>query len=110
MNSLPVVDQLAQRLGVSTRVAVVIVALIATQIALLVYAAVDLARRDTVRGGRKWPWALVIVFGNLIGPIVYLAVGRRTPSPVNLPSGAGAAGGEAARRAVDSLYGPHEGT
>ncbi len=104
------IDQLAQRLGVSTSVAVVLVALIATQIALLVYAFVDLARRDAVRGDRKWVWALVIAFGNLLGPIVYLVVGRRTAPAVDLPGGASTAGGDAARRAVDSLYGPHEDT
>jgi hypothetical protein len=104
------IAQLAQRLGVSTTVAAVILALIATQIALLVYALIDLARRDAVLGDRKWVWALVIAFGNLLGPIVYLLVGRRTPPPVNAPGGASTAGGDAARRAVDSLYGPHEGT
>jgi hypothetical protein len=98
-------DQLAQRLGVSTSVAVVILALIVTQIALQIYALVDLARRNAVRGGKKWVWAIVIAFGNFVGAIVYLIVGR-TPPQVDIPGGAATAGGDAARRAVDSLYGP----
>ena len=72
-------DQLAQRLGVSTTVAVLILALIVTQLALQIYALVDLARRDAVRGDKKRVWVLVIAFGNLIGAIAYLVVGRTPP-------------------------------
>jgi hypothetical protein len=36
---------------------------------------VDLIRREVTRGP-KWVWALVIVFINIIGPVVYLAAGR----------------------------------
>ena len=41
----------------------------------MVVALVDLVRRERVRGP-KWAWALVIVFFNLIGPVVYLLFGR----------------------------------
>ena len=98
-------DQLAQRLGDSTTVAVLILALIVTQLALQIYALVDLARRDAVRGDKKRVWVLVIAFGNLIGAIAYLVVGR-TPPPADVPGGASTARDDAARRAVDSLYGP----
>jgi hypothetical protein len=63
-----------------------------------------------VRGDRKWAWALVIVFGTVVGAIVYLAVGR-APAEVDITtgaSGATTAGGESARRAVDALYGPRD--
>jgi len=99
-------DQLAQRLGVSTTVAVVLVVLVVTQLALQVYALVDLARRDAVRGGKKRVWAIVIVFGNLVGALVYLVAGRRPEREI--PGGASAASGDAARRAVDALYGPRK--
>ena len=46
------------------------------QMALLVYALVDLARRAEVRTGNKLLWAVVILLVNFIGPIVYLAWGR----------------------------------
>lgn len=49
---------------------------IAIQLALMVYALVDLARRGEVRGGSKALWAAAILLINFIGPIVYLAWGR----------------------------------
>ena len=45
------------------------------QIALIVIALVDLVRREQTRGP-KWVWVLVILFFNIIGPIVYLLFGR----------------------------------
>jgi hypothetical protein len=45
------------------------------QLALIVVALIDLARRERTRGP-KWLWALIIVFINLIGPIIYFVVGR----------------------------------
>jgi len=101
-------DQVAQAMGVSTTLAAVLIVLIVVQVALQVFALVDLARRDVVQGGRKWVWALVIVFGNLLGAIVYLAVGRKSESDMLRGSGASTAGGDAARRAVDELYGPRD--
>lgn len=104
-------DRFARLLDVSTTVAAIVLALIAVQLATQVYALVDLARRDVVRGGRKWVWALVITFGNLVGAIGYLVAGR-TPPQVDasgIGTGATTAGGDAARRrAVDELYGPRE--
>ena len=97
-------DQLAQRLGVSTAVAVAILALLIVQLSLQIYSLVDLARRDAVRGDKKWVWLLVIVFGNLVGALVYLVAGRRPEREI--PGGASTAGSDAARRAVDALYGP----
>jgi len=99
---------LARRLDISPTVAGILLGLIVVQLALQLYALADLARRDRVRGERKWLWVLVIAFGNLLGAIVYLAVGR-PPAEADLAAGGSAAstaGGEAARRAVDALYGP----
>lgn len=45
------------------------------QLALIVFALFDLARRPKTRGP-KWMWVLIILFINLIGPIVYFIVGR----------------------------------
>ena len=100
-------DRFAQLLGVSTTVAAILLTVIVVQIATQVFALVDLARRDAVRGGRKWVWAVAIAFGNLPGAIAYLAAGRVAPDDLSDGrSGASAAGGDAAHRAVDALYGP----
>jgi hypothetical protein len=99
-------DRFARLLEVSTTVAALTLVLIVIQVATQVYALVDLARRDAVRGGRKWVWALVIALGNLPGAMIYLVAGRPEPdvSVASVGSGASAAGVDAARRAVDVLY------
>lgn len=45
------------------------------QFILIVVALIDLVRIEATNGP-KWVWAIVIVLGNLIGPIIYFAVGR----------------------------------
>ncbi|OZS76827.1 transcriptional regulator [Tetzosporium hominis] len=47
------------------------------QFVLIVVALIDLVRIPATNGP-KWLWALIIVFGNIIGPIVYFLVGRKT--------------------------------
>ncbi len=58
------------------------------QLALMVYALVDLLRREKVRTGSKALWAAVILLFNLVGPIVYLAWGRH-PSAEESDAGPG---------------------
>lgn len=54
-----------------------LIPLILVQLALMALALRDLLREDRrVRGGNKGLWAVVIVFGELLGPLVYLALGR----------------------------------
>jgi phospholipase D-like protein len=100
-------DWFARRLEVSTTVAAILLALLAVQLATQIIALVDLARRQAVRGGKKWPWALAIALGNLPGAVAYLAVGR-TPSAAEMTGQRSGASGEAARRALDTLYGPRD--
>ncbi len=45
------------------------------QLGLMAVALLDLIRRERTKGP-KWVWALVIVFVNFIGPILYLVLGR----------------------------------
>jgi len=52
-----------------------LIPVILLQIGLMVVALVDLIRRERTRGP-KWAWALVVVFINIIGPVVYLLFGR----------------------------------
>jgi hypothetical protein len=47
------------------------------QVGLLIAGLIDLGREERhVRGGNKIVWALIIVFVNLLGPIIYFVAGR----------------------------------
>ena len=46
------------------------------QLILMVTALVYLYRANSVRGN-KWIWVLVIVFANIVGPILFFAFGRK---------------------------------
>ena len=51
--------------------------IVVIQLGLMIVALHDLEQEDRhVRGGSKLIWALVIVFVNVVGPIVYLVAGR----------------------------------
>lgn len=51
--------------------------IIAIQLALMIAALHDLEKADRrVRGGSKLVWVLVIVFLNILGPILYFLAGR----------------------------------
>ncbi len=52
-----------------------LIPIVLLQLGLMVFALVDLTRRERTKDP-KWVWALVIIFVNLIGPIVYLVAGR----------------------------------
>jgi hypothetical protein len=55
-----------------------IVPLVVIQLILLIWGLYDLTRPGRqVRGDNKIIWALVIIFINIIGPILYFLVGRR---------------------------------
>jgi ABC-2 type transport system ATP-binding protein len=74
--------------GFDPSILLLIVPLAIAQITLLILAAVDLLREDRrVRGGNKGVWAVIIVFANLIGPILYFLVGRQEGPPPEPESG-----------------------
>jgi len=52
-----------------------LIPLILLQLALMAFALVDLVRRQRTRGP-KWLWAIIIVLGEILGPVIYLLVGR----------------------------------
>ncbi|HET6498871.1 MAG TPA: PLD nuclease N-terminal domain-containing protein [Coriobacteriia bacterium] len=98
----------ARELGVSTGVVAGGIVLLAVQIAVQVWALVDLVRRQRVRFDRKWIWAVVIVvFGNsFVGPIVYAVAGRRVPQEFDdHPEEPVSDADERVRRAIDAVYG-----
>jgi len=49
--------------------------LLVIQLALMIAALVDWARRERTRGP-KWIWLPVIVLGSMIGPLIYFFIGR----------------------------------
>ena len=53
-----------------------LIPVIVIQLVLMIRARVDLIRRPSVKGP-KWVWALVIIFINVIGPIIYFVAGRQ---------------------------------
>jgi Phospholipase_D-nuclease N-terminal len=46
------------------------------QFILMIAGIIDLVRREKTRGP-KWVWVIVIVFVNMIGPIIYFIFGRK---------------------------------
>lgn len=52
-----------------------LIPLIILQLGLAIYCLIDLKKRAATRGP-KWMWVIIIVLGELLGPIVYLVYGR----------------------------------
>lgn len=53
-----------------------LIPLILLQLILMIVALVDLIRREKTRWLPKWGWALIVILGELLGPIVYFIFGR----------------------------------
>lgn len=55
----------------------ILVPIVAIQLGLLAFALYDLTRPGRrVKGDSKVVWALIIIFVNIVGPILYFLVGR----------------------------------
>ncbi len=52
-----------------------LIPLILIQFGLMIAGIIDIVKREKTRGP-KWMWVLIVVFVNMIGPIVYFIVGR----------------------------------
>ena len=76
--------------GISPTLIALLIPVAVIQLGLMLLAAFDLLREDRrVRGGSKAMWAVIIVFVNLLGPILYFLVGREE-GPVDTTPGPGA--------------------
>ncbi len=74
--------------GFDPAILLLIVPLVVLQLGLLVAAVVDLLRDERrVRGNNKGVWAVIIVFVNMIGPILYFLVGRVDGPPEDAAPG-----------------------
>lgn len=109
---LLVAGNLSSLTAVPIGAVVVIAALGVLELALDVVALVILIRTPHERVTmHKWGWALIIVFINLIGSILFLAIGRRqvvTAAPVSPTPETDAR--PSASSIADSLYGPQDGS
>ena len=54
-----------------------LIPLIIVEIALLVFALVDLLKREYYKTDIKIVWAIIIVIFGIIGPVVYFIFGRK---------------------------------
>jgi hypothetical protein len=53
-----------------------IIPILVIQVILLIVALLDLVKQPATRGP-KWMWAVIIIFVNIIGPVIYFIVGRK---------------------------------
>jgi hypothetical protein len=84
------------------------------EITLDVVALVDLYRRPAARVvfGNKWIWVAIIILVNIVGAILYLAIGRKPAAatgPADTASARAATPAPAAESIANSLYGSRDG-
>lgn len=94
-----------------TGVLVALGILVAAALVLDAIALIDLYRRpaELVVFGKKWIWLVLILFLNLLGPVLYLLTGRKTVVPTeSTAAGHGQLKPTGAADVVDSLYGPRD--
>ena len=53
-----------------------IIPLFLIQLALMITALVHILRHDTYKVGSKVIWIIIVLFVNIIGPILYFTIGR----------------------------------
>jgi len=58
-----------------TKIIPFLIPVVVIQLVLMIVALFDLIKREKTRGP-KWLWALIILFGEILGPILYLVLGR----------------------------------
>jgi hypothetical protein len=68
MENVSIFDQLMKLLPL-------LIPLFLIQLGLMITALVDLIKREKTKGP-KWMWIIIVVFVNIIGPIIYFVVGR----------------------------------
>ena len=69
--SPPIVDVM------DAAIVLLLLPILVIQVGLMVFALWDITRPERhVRGDSKLMWGLIVVFIGMLGPIVYLAIGR----------------------------------
>jgi hypothetical protein len=63
--------------NIDSTLLLLLIPILVIQLGLLIWGLYDLTRPErAVKGGSKVLWALVIIFINIIGPIIYFLFGR----------------------------------
>ena len=60
----------------TTDLVLLLIPLIAIQAALAIYCAIKIFR-EGVENLNKWAWLVICLFVNLLGPVIFLIVGRK---------------------------------
>lgn len=68
MENTSIFDQLMKLLPL-------LIPLFLIQLGLMIAALVDLIKREKTKGP-KWMWIIIVIFVNIIGPIIYFVVAR----------------------------------
>jgi ABC-2 type transport system ATP-binding protein len=98
---------IAASISIGSPLVVALLAVLAlVELGLLAWALLDLARRPAARvsGGSRLLWLLLCLFVQLIGPALYLVVGRVRAASVEAPKREAAGGGGHVARAAAELY------
>jgi hypothetical protein len=96
-------------LGQNPITLVLFIAIFVVEITLLAVALIDWVRRPPEQMvGNRYLWLVLIIFVNMIGPILYLVIARKKPPAAD--SAEGPPSGESASKAVDVLYGDGDET
>jgi len=98
---------IAASISIGSPLVVALLAVLAlVELGLLAGALIDLARRlaDRVAGGSRLLWLLLCLFVQLIGPALYLVVGRVRAAPAVAPTRQAVGGDGHVARAAAALY------
>lgn len=60
----------------TSKLILVILPILVLQLILMITALVSLVKQEGTQGP-KWLWAIIIVFFNIVGPILYFIIGRK---------------------------------
>ncbi len=63
-------------IGNYSKFLLLLIPIVILQLALMVVALIDIAKREQTNGP-KWVWILVVVFGEILGSVLYFIFGRK---------------------------------
>jgi ABC-2 type transport system ATP-binding protein len=98
---------IAASISIGSPLVVALLAVLAlVELGLLAWALIDLARRpaERVSGGSRLLWLLLCLFVQLVGPALYLLIGRMRPARVEAPLSHAPGGDGHVARAAAALY------